>query len=146
MINHIDIFYSPSDEQTPFCAFVWHDGAVVGTTSYRRLAQIADWCSEQNLPIFCASAELRAELRTYGIEAQSSTAALKKRTEAGIVQIRLMGKDIDLDVVWHALSMLELQGLHISIQPPRPARQSDGNGMLAFGTITIEPDYHPSDT
>jgi hypothetical protein len=51
-----------------------------------------------------------------------------------------MGTDYDVDVVWHALNNLDLSGLRIRMQPPRSARQSDGNGMVAFGTITIEVD------
>jgi hypothetical protein len=135
--DYIDVFYSPTDTETPFCAFVWQQGRVIDTVSYESLKLTAEWCKRQGLPVVSASADLRAELSLYGVETRPSDSSMRKQPQPGVVQVRLSGQSADVERVRAALSNAVLEGLHVTMRPPRPARESDGNGVWAFGTIII---------
>lgn len=136
--DYIDVFYSPTDTETPFCAFVWHQGRVIDTASHESLELIAEWCKQRGLPVVSASADLRAELGLYGVETRPSDSSMRKQPQPGVVQVRLAGQSADVERVRAALSSAVFEGLTISMRPPRPAREADGNGVWAFGTIVIE--------
>lgn len=135
--DYIDVFYSPTDTETPFCAFVWHQGRVIDTVSYASLELTAEWCKQQGLPVVSASADLRAELGLYGVETRPSDSSMRKQPQPGVVQVRLSGQSADVERVRAALNGVAFEDLNISLRPPRPARESDGNGVWSFGTIVI---------
>ncbi len=147
--EYIDLFHSPNDNNTPFCAFIWREGKVVGTSSHQGIEQAAAWCKYQALPVVAASADLRAELHLYGVEAYAPASGLRHRPKPSLVQIRLSGTPSDVEVVCQALKMWHPAHLHIHMHPPRTARQSDGNGVIAFGMITVhgeQPEQGSSET
>lgn len=71
--SYIDIFSNPEDHHTPYQAWVWRSGRVIERASHLHLDQTATYCKQIGLPVIVSNPELRARLRTYGVDAREPT-------------------------------------------------------------------------
>jgi hypothetical protein len=71
MDRFIDVYYLPDvDSYTPYRCFIWQSGSIVYSTQHETIADTAQWCKDQALLVRAHNAQVRAQLRAHGVDAQ----------------------------------------------------------------------------
>jgi hypothetical protein len=67
--KYIDVLYDANDQHTPYQACVWSEGRITERIFHPHLEQTATFCKQHGLPIVSNNAQIRIELRSYGVSA-----------------------------------------------------------------------------